>query len=124
MKSFRTIVIPQKPGFSIAHLNSMVSIGSCFSENIGKRFYDYKFNININPFGQQYNPHSIAQAIERLLKPALFTEDDLVLHNEQYHSLSHHGSFSKSIKRKVKTSCRRFKKGNRTLSHFRHCPCF
>ena len=97
MKSFRTIVTPSKPDFTISHHDSMVSIGSCFSENIGKRFYDYKFNININPFGQQYNPHSIAQAMERLLEPVPFTEDDLVLHNEQYHSLSHHGSFSKNI---------------------------
>ena len=97
MKSFRTIVTPQKPGFSISHRDSMVSIGSCFSENIGKRFYDYKFNVNINPFGQQYNPHSIAQAIERLLSPVPYAESDLVLHNEQYHSLSHHGSFSKNV---------------------------
>lgn len=96
MKPFRTIVTPAKAAFTISHKDRMVSIGSCFSENIGQQFANYKFKININPFGQQYNPHSIAQAIERLIKPVPFTEGDLVLHNEQYHSLAHHGSFSKA----------------------------
>ena len=96
MKPFRTIITPQKPGFTINHTHRLVSIGSCFSENIGQRFSNYKFNININPFGQQYNPASIAQAIERLLNPVSYTEKDLVLHNQQYHSFHHHGSFSKS----------------------------
>ena len=96
MTSFRTIVTPAKPGFTISHDDRLVSIGSCFSEHIGQKFSNYRFNININPFGQQYNPHSIAQAIERLINPVPFTNNELILHNEQYHSLAHHGSFSKS----------------------------
>ena len=96
MNSFRTIVTPAKPGFAISHSDRLFSMGSCFSENIGQRFNNLKFSININPFGQQYNPHSIAQGIERLINPVPFTADDLIFHNEQYHSLAHHGSFSKS----------------------------
>ncbi|MBS1612188.1 MAG: GSCFA domain-containing protein, partial [Bacteroidetes bacterium] len=71
-------------------------IGSCFSENIGLKFRDYKFSININPFGQQYNPYSIAVAIHRLLEAKPYTESELVHHDELYHSFDHHGSFSKS----------------------------
>ncbi len=96
MKSFRTVVNPEKSPFLISHTDKIVSIGSCFSENIGKKFKEYKFNININPFGQQYNPHSIAAAIERLLNPILYTEKDLVYHDELYHSYDHHSSFSRS----------------------------
>src|SRR5687767_2943422 len=96
MKSFRTVVQPAKSPFAISHKDSIVSIGSCFSENIGKKFSDYKFNININPFGQQYNPHSIANAIHRLLEGIPFEEKDLVFHDELYHSYAHHGSFSRS----------------------------
>lgn len=96
MKTFRTVVTPAKPAFIISHRDRLVSIGSCFSENIGWKFENYKFKININPFGQQYNPHSIAQALERLIEPVPFTAADLILHNEQYHSLAHHGSFSKA----------------------------
>jgi hypothetical protein len=96
MKNFRTVVTPEKSPFSITHRDSIVSIGSCFSENIGKKFSEYKFQININPFGQQYNPYSIACAIERLLNGELYSENDLVFHDELFHSFDHHGSFSKS----------------------------
>lgn len=96
MKDFRTIVRTGKAPFQITHADKLVSIGSCFSENIGKKFADYKFKTNVNPFGQQYNPHSIAKAIERLLAPAPYTEKDLVYHDELYHSFDHHGSFSRS----------------------------
>jgi len=75
-----------------------MTIGSCFSENIGRYFERYKFHININPFGQQYNPYSIANAINRLLSPVLYTEADLVHQDELYHSYDHHGDFSKASK--------------------------
>ncbi len=96
MNSFRTIVTPDKPPFTITHADKLISIGSCFSENIGLKFRDYKFSININPFGQQYNPYSIAVAIHRLLEAKPYTETELVHHDELYHSFDHHGSFSKS----------------------------
>ena len=95
MKNFRTTVTPEKPPFTISHNDRLVSIGSCFSENIGRKFRDYKFNININPFGQQYNPYSIAHAIHRLLQANAYTENDLVYHDELFHSFDHHGSFSR-----------------------------
>jgi len=96
MKPFRTVVTPEKSPFLISHGDKIVSIGSCFSENVGKKFAEYKFNININPFGQQYNPYSIVTAIERLLNPVPYNEKDLVDHDELYHSFDHHGSFSRS----------------------------
>jgi hypothetical protein len=75
-----------------------MSIGSCFSENIGRYFDQYKFNIDINPFGQQYNPASIANAIDRLLSDTPYTESKLTFRDELYHSFDHHGSFSRSTK--------------------------
>lgn len=98
MKNFRTVIAPQKFPFTVSHRDKIVSIGSCFSENIGKKLNDYKFSININPFGQQYNPHSIANAIHHLLIATPYTENDLVYHDELYHSFDHHGSFSRSTK--------------------------
>jgi hypothetical protein len=98
MKNFRTVVTPDKPLFQISHANKLLSIGSCFSENIGKKFQENKFCIGINPFGQQYNPYSIANTIQRLLNQVPYTEMDLVYHNELYHSYDHHGSFSRGTK--------------------------
>ncbi|MFM2306619.1 MAG: hypothetical protein RLZZ367_1288 [Bacteroidota bacterium] len=96
MKPFRTVVTPDKAPWQLSHADRLVSIGSCFSENIGKKFHDYKFTININPFGQQYNPYSIANAILRLLNPVPYTQAELVHHDELYHSFDHHGSYSRS----------------------------
>ncbi len=95
-KPFRTVVTPEKPDFNISHTDIIVSIGSCFSENIGKYFSNYKFNININPFGQQYNPESMMVALRRLISGMPYKEDELVYHDELYHSFDHHGSFSRS----------------------------
>jgi len=95
LNALRTIVKPEKPPFNLSHADKLLSVGSCFSENIGLKFRDYKFAININPFGQQYNPYSISRAIERLLEPVLYSGNDLVYHDELYHSFDHHGSFSR-----------------------------
>ena len=94
---FRTIVKPAKAPYSITHADKIMTIGSCFSEYIGRRFEQYKFNTGINPFGQQYNPYSITNAINKLLSPTVYMEADLDFHNELYHSYDHHGSFSKPI---------------------------
>ncbi len=101
MNSFRTIVSAASPRFGISYQTRLMSIGSCFSENIGRKFLESKFNININPFGQQYNPLSIAHAINLLLENKPFTQNDLVYHDELWHSFAHHGSFSGDSKEEV-----------------------
>lgn len=74
----------------------MLSVGSCFSENIGKRFSQAKFDMMINPFGQQYNPVSIANGLIRIVNGDKYEFPDLIEHNELFHSFDHHGSFSLS----------------------------
>jgi lysophospholipase L1-like esterase len=91
---YRTVVSIDPPAFSIGYGDSIVNIGSCFSEHIGKYMADHKFTIDINPYGQQYNPLSIAQGLARLLEPVPHTASDLVLHQGLYHSMAHHSSFS------------------------------
>jgi hypothetical protein len=71
-----------------------MTIGSCFSEHIGRYFERYKFDICINPFGQQYNPYSIANALSRLLAPVPYSAADLVQQDGLFHSYDHHGDFS------------------------------
>ncbi|MCS6933929.1 MAG: GSCFA domain-containing protein [Chitinophagales bacterium] len=92
--SYRTVVSPSPAPFTIHHDHKILTVGSCFSENIGNKFKQYKFNICINPFGQQYNPYSIAQALVRLVDAQPYCEEDLVFHDELYHSFDHHGCFS------------------------------
>lgn len=61
---FRTIVDIPRPAFSIAPCEEMLFVGSCFADNIGRRFKDEKFRATVNPFGVMYNPASILHTVE------------------------------------------------------------
>lgn len=91
---FRTVIDIPASDVTIDHTTQMMLFGSCFSENIGIKLGEYKFKVDVNPFGILYNPSSIIASIERLLSNKPFTGDDLVCHNGIYHSLMHHGQFS------------------------------
>lgn len=64
---FRTIVdIPESP-WKIGPCERMLFIGSCFADNIGKRFTEEKFRAVVNPYGVMYNPASILHTVQRLI---------------------------------------------------------
>ncbi len=69
-------------------------MGSCFTENIGLRMANLKYPVDINPFGILYNPVSVANGLNILLKQQRFEKNDLIEHNGFWHSFSHHGRFS------------------------------
>lgn len=94
MKSFRIPVKVNRIGFEISHSDKILSVGSCFSEHIGEKFADLKFDIVINPFGQQYNPHSIACGLDKLVSGYTYNEKDIFYHNELCHSFDFHSDFS------------------------------
>lgn len=43
----------------------MLFVGSCFADNIGKRFREEKFRATVNPYGVMYNPVSILHSAKR-----------------------------------------------------------
>ena len=63
---FRTIVEIGTMPFRIEPMEQMLFVGSCFADNIGKRFVDNKYDAVVNPFGVMYNPASIMHTVERL----------------------------------------------------------
>ena len=63
---FRTIVEIGRMPFGIEPMEQMLFVGSCFADNIGKRFVDNKYDAVVNPFGVMYNPASILHTVERL----------------------------------------------------------
>ena len=54
----------------------IMTLGSCFSDNMAGHLRDAGFTMLANPFGTLYNPESIASAIERLDSGRPFTESD------------------------------------------------
>ncbi len=94
MIEFRTKLPVHRYSFSIGYNTPILSIGSCFAENIGRKLASQKIPILVNPFGILYNPGSIIKALERTLEANPYTEEDLVNHNQLWHSFEHHGQFS------------------------------
>ncbi|NOY96599.1 MAG: GSCFA domain-containing protein [Chlorobi bacterium] len=94
MTEFRTIVgipdFPWKNGYG----KSSVFMGSCFTENIGGRMQDQKYNVDLNPFGILYNPASVANSIRILLEEKMFSSGNLVMNDGLWHSFNHHSRFS------------------------------
>lgn len=64
---FRTIVDIPESLWKIEPCERMLFIGSCFADNIGKRFTDEKFRAVVNPYGVMYNPASILHTVQRLI---------------------------------------------------------
>lgn len=93
---FRTELQIEKLNQNITHNDSVLAIGSCFVENVGAKLYDYRFNININPFGIIFNPYSIAKILNRGLDRSLKLdrECDVLEQNGVYKSYDYHSKFN------------------------------
>ena len=65
---FRTIVpLPDAP-FRIGAAERVLCIGSCFADEIGRRFQDDHFPTVANPYGVMYNPASILHSVTKVTK--------------------------------------------------------
>lgn len=83
-----------KSEISISHPEHCLLMGSCFTENIGERLIQAKFNCNVNPFGIIYNPISLANSLNKIINKVVYSEQDLLENNGKFFSFDHHGSFS------------------------------
>lgn len=73
---------------NLNHKTRLMSLGSCFSEAMGNNFLDYKFPVEVNPFGILFNPISIANLITSELDNRHYIES-----NDVYYHLDVHSKF-------------------------------
>lgn len=78
--------------------SEIFSIGSCFSENISKKFDYFKLKNSVNPFGVLFQPLAIEKILEKAVKEIPFTESDVFFHNELWHCFDVHSEFSQTDK--------------------------
>lgn len=62
----QTKVEIHKASFEITPTDRLLFVGSCFADNIGKRFSDNKFRAVTNPYGVMYNPASVMHTIDKV----------------------------------------------------------
>lgn len=91
---FQTPVLISPSTFDISYESSVLTLGSCFAENIGKKMKQVYFETEINPFGVLYNPVSIKNSIELLLKNKQFTQNDLFENKDLWQSFTCSSLFS------------------------------
>ncbi len=63
MDSFRTVLAVKPATYNISINDPLLTVGSCFADNLGQLLAQYKFQAMVNPFGTQYNPVSIHKVL-------------------------------------------------------------
>jgi hypothetical protein len=88
---FRKKINLQESTYKIERNNFTLLIGSCFSENIGEKLVDHRFNCAINPHGVLFNPISIADVLNLITGK---TSYESYFYNQIWHSWQHNSTFS------------------------------
>ncbi|OOV20279.1 GSCFA domain-containing protein [Flavobacterium sp. LM4] len=93
---FRTQIPISKSSIPIDYNSKILSIGSCFAENMADKLDYFKFQNITNPFGIIFNPLSIENLFRRVCEKHFFQEKDVFFHNERWHSFEVHSDLSNS----------------------------
>lgn len=72
---FTTPVHIDPSPWTISHKDRLLTLGSCFSDNIARKTTEYGLRVTANPFGTLYNPISIAHH----MTDQLIAEHDVVI---------------------------------------------
>ena len=93
MQLLTPVAIPPQ-GIALTHSTRLLSVGSCFADEMGCRLQRAGFDVLNNPFGTLYNPLSIAANLERAWRDSPLPEELMVQHDGVWHSWMHHSRFS------------------------------
>ncbi|WP_293894488.1 GSCFA domain-containing protein [Flavobacterium sp.] len=102
--NFTTKIPISKSDKPIDYNSRIVSLGSCFAENMGEKFCYFKFQNIVNPFGIIFNPVSIENLISRVVTNKKFTEEDIFFHNDLWHCFEVHSALRHQNKEMVITN--------------------
>ena len=103
MVKLQTIVDSKPSDWKIGYEDRILMLGSCFADEMAEQMSRRGLHVTSNPFGTLYNPLSIANAINfqfSLLNSQLVEYDGL------WHSMAHHGSFSRATKEEAEQAVR------------------
>jgi len=108
----QTIVDIKPSEWKIGYEDRILMVGSCFSDEIGEQMKQRNLAVTCNPFGTLYNPLSIANAINlkspitNHQSPITNDQSPLVFHDGLWHSMAHHGAFSRPTKEEAEQAVR------------------
>ncbi|HWS61001.1 MAG TPA: GSCFA domain-containing protein [Flavobacterium sp.] len=89
------VSIPQyRP--SIDYNSKILSLGSCFAENMADKLAYFKLQNTCNPFGILFHPLAIEKLIDFAVSGKQFSEKDIFFQNERWHCFDAHSDLSNS----------------------------
>ena len=91
---FRTTVKTGENRGLLHHGDSVVLLGSCFSDNIGAKMRGAFMDATVNPMGTLYNPMSIASGIHHLITGDPVQGRDLFMQGGVWNSYDFHSRYS------------------------------
>ena len=91
---FRTTVKTGENRSWLHHSDTVVLLGSCFSDNIGAKLHGAFINATVNPMGTLYNPMSIARGVQRLIDATPVAGMDLFMQGGVWNSFDFHSRHS------------------------------
>ena len=94
MTSFRTDVSVTPSRHPVQLKSGIVTVGSCFADAIGARLQENKFQVQVNPFGVVYNPHSIHKALRYTIHNEPVAEHHYLQSNDVFLNYDFHSEFS------------------------------
>ena len=102
----QTIVDIKPSKWKIGYEDKILMLGSCFSDEMGEQMKQRYLSVTCNPFGTLYNPLSISNAINAKISKCENEKIPLVEHEGLWHSMSHHGSFSRADRNEAEQAIR------------------
>lgn len=91
---------PKKAGFELSHSNGIFLLGSCFSEEIGKRMIEMRMKVYKNPNGILFNPLSMEMCLNAILSGSVDTKK-ILERGTEYFSYDHHSSVKANSKKEL-----------------------
>lgn len=110
MKSFRTEIKIKPSQKQFDHQSSILTLGSCFSDQVGRLLKRFKFSSSSNPLGIAFNPLAILAQLQLSESDADLNDAHIVEYDEQFFHLFGHSSIRSAhrddLKKKVLTASR------------------
>lgn len=80
MIMFRKLVkIPQSDK-KIGYQESLLTLGSCFSDTVGNKLFESRFDVSVNPFGVIFHPMALANLFNGIEEDGIFQTGELYAH--------------------------------------------
>lgn len=99
---FRTELKTNFIGDVINYQSRILTVGSCFADNIGNHLSEFGFSTTTNPFGIFFNPISIFDALDSALNQKI-NEDQFVERDGHWFHYDYHSDLTANTKEELRS---------------------